>query len=935
MAGDSWEEIAKEMAPAQALPDDASWEDVAKTLPQQRSGSSLLSMGARVAPALIGGVVGGIPGAVFGGGMGELLGQMIEGGDINKKQIALQAALGAIPGMQVPGVTSTLGRVGVRAAEGAALGGLGTAAGSLIEGKSPSWEDVAKSMALGGVLGAGAGGAEARFARKRPGAPDAPPTPIAVGQAARPEIQLDLPLAAGETPSPKLKIEQRVRELEAENQKMTSWLGMKPGEQAALDFGAPPSDPIHPAHNRPFQLTEAQIRKMNFYARHNPEQGLAYYQNLRRHHNEAPATRTVELGARILGDPVPTRGGWMESLGLRSSDPTIPHMQNPMLLLAKKFGQNSTSMVESFGPTGQRLAMMVRGAYDRFERELAEALDGPTGVLHRANELKLNEAERINITDVMEGVKAPMNARVEEITGLMKAQRVQIEDRATGFLELRDPITGEVRPWEPRENYFPHFANYEEIVKDPARLSRVIQDIQTQASVKRGGPVSLTEANEIFNQMRRHSRMEYGNLEVSRTFNINDYERDGIKAWSQYVESALKRMNEAEVFGRKGERAVEAVRRIGLEAGDDAAQAAQKYMSNVFGRDVVTGVDVSDRNASGMITAARSLQVGMKLGQAVIANAGQTNLTALVTGYRNVYEGFRQLRTTEGKKFARLAGATIEQTMRDLNESLGVGRFGSKVLEMTGFSQVEQFNRMLAANSGREFARDLVARLKGGALGNAAEEYKRHLRTMGIKPMEVMGRGYRLTQEEELSAARSVIERTQFKVKPQDLPLYWSSPLGKLVSQFSSFAFKAGKSIKDEVFAQAWNKGDWMNGNWKPLVRFALATPVLGEVFAGVQAFLRGKERPENTLERLAENYAVMGTIGLFYDAFRAASYGEVGVLRRLAGPTISDAAQLVAGGYEAVVEGKGAPLGKQITQNIPIIGPSLRPRLFPKEEAQ
>jgi hypothetical protein len=191
---------------------------------------------------------------------------------------------------------------------------------------------------------------------------------------------------------------------------------------------------------------------------------------------------------------------------------------------------------------------------------------------------------------------------------------------------------------------------------------------------------------------------------------------------------------------------------------------------------------------------------------------------------------------------------------------------------------------------------------------------------MGIEPMEVIGRGYKLTLEEEIKAGRSIIERTQFKVRPQELPLYWNGPLGKLVTQFSSFGFKAAKAIKDEVMVEALK-----HGNYAPLARFLLVTPFVGEVFADIQSVAKGgKERPENIIGRIADNYASIGAFGLFWDAFRATGFGELGILRRMAGPTISDAAQLIAASQNPDM------LGRIVTQNIPVIGPALRPTMFP-----
>jgi hypothetical protein len=644
-----------------------------------------------------------------------------------------------------------------------------------------------------------------------------------------------------------------------------------------------------------------------------------------------PTVRSAEVGASLLGMNQP-RGWWASLFSGRSSD-SVVKAPNALVQTLQGLGKASSRMVHDLSPSGKSLVQDVTRVYDKYERELAQFLDGPQGVKHLAeSKLKLTAAERANISDVMQGYAPAMNERVGQVVNIMRAQSSAIEQRATGFLEIHDVVTGKTIPWQPRQNYFPRYMDFDTVAKDPGRLANAVSEIHAQENairLKSGmAPIDRGEAERIFREMRRHSRMEYGHLEIARRWNLNDYERDGIKAWSKYVEGALKRLNESEVFGRQMEKALTKVSQVGAETSDDMAQyAAQRFIEQVTNRQLY-GKGMPFNPAAGRVVGTiRSAQVGLKLGQAVLANMSQSNLTGIVAGYGNLYRGLQQLRTEGGQDFARMAGATIEQTLRDLVEGIGVGSFGSKVLSATGFTKVELFNRMLAANSGREFARDLVSKLAANPTGRGADVWKRHLQQMNIDPMEVMKQGFRLSPEQEISAARSIIERTQFKVRPQELPLYWQGPMGKLLTQFSSFGFKAMTALKDEVYMEA------KRGNFTPLARFALITPIWGEAIAGAQSLLRGKEgeRPDNMLKRLAEDYAAVGGLGLAYDAWRSAQYGEVGVLRRMAGPGAGDIAQIAAG----ILGNDPKMLQKLALQNIPVVGPTLRPYMFPPKRKE
>lgn len=920
--------------------------DVFDQITPQESQHPYLATAARIAPAVIGGVVGGVPGAVFGGGMGELLGQLVEGGDINKKQIALNALLGAIPGFKAAGVTSTLGRMGVRAAEGAALGGLGTAASSMIEGQTPDLGNVGQNMLLGGVLGGGAGALEARYANKLPGVTEPNITEAKpkgdVFDQIKPaprniEQQIELPIAtAAEDLSPQLKMQKRVEQLmaenaamEAENKRKDAFVKAKPGYEPRLfDEPKPQERPDFEAQLRqsqaepdpimgprpPLVLTERQIARLNMYQRTNPEEGLRYYNNIVNKYNEVTPTRSVEVGANVLGVPT-ERGKLAQAFDVLTSDPLLPDKPTKIGLFLRKFGQNSSDMVAGFGPGGQQLVRMVKQVYDGFETDMARFLDGDNGILHMANTMKLTPAERENISNTLEGFATPMNERVQLIVQQARPLLDEVGQRGKALLGI-----------DLRDNYFPHFVNFDEVVKDRGRLDKILSEIQTQEGARQGHPITTLEAQDIFNNLRRNSRQEYGNLEMARQFNFSDYEKDGIKALGQYFEGSLKRLHEAAVYGPKSERVVNAIRAVSATADDDAAYAAQRYMTQIMGRDPMTGLKAADNNQSSILNYIRHFEIVSKLSHAVIGNASQSNMTALITGYGNLAKGFMALQTEAGKDFGRLAGAAIEHTMRDIEEAVGPGKLGGAVLKYTGFDKVEMFNRMLAANAGRVFAQDLADKLATGVTGKAADTFKRHLRAMGIEPAELAARGFKLTPEEELKAGRSVIERSQFKVRAQDLPLYWNGPLGKFASQFSSFGFKAAKAIKDEVLTEA------KNGNYAPLARFMLVTPLIGEGFSDIQTLVKGKsmdDRPENILLRAADNAASIGAFGLFWDAFRAGGYGELGLLRRLVGPGASDIIQ--AGAH--ILQGDPQALAQQAMYNVPVVGPAIGHNLFKKEK--
>jgi hypothetical protein len=127
---------------------------------------------ARVIPAIggamVGTALGGPVGTAVGGGVGaaggEALAQKLEGREkLNKKQIALQGVLGAVP---VVGKAGSLTRTVLsRGGQGAVLGAAGAAGTQLAEGNTPTFGDVVTGGALGAAFGGVGGAAESRALR--------------------------------------------------------------------------------------------------------------------------------------------------------------------------------------------------------------------------------------------------------------------------------------------------------------------------------------------------------------------------------------------------------------------------------------------------------------------------------------------------------------------------------------------------------------------------------------------------------------------------------------------------------------------------------------------------------------------------------------------------------------------------------------------------
>lgn len=998
-------------------------EDVAglrPVAPEATSSHPYLAAAARVVPALVGGIGGSLAGpggallgGAAGGALGETIAQLIERRN-SPGQVALSAALGAIPGIPLAKSLSTAAKVGLRTAEAAGIGAAGQVASNVIEG-APALENVPKAALIGAPFGLVGGlverGLHIRAARRAsqfetlvaqaeaaprnlkdelldviPRGPEeyTPPTPrppseeeLVAGLTGRetPEQVLARRKVVGYEMAPRtaqggpgvydvLHGQNRFNEeaaaeaLAAGRQPPTGKYGTydlapAPVEQGAIDIEALRSHAINmqKVYN-PEGLAERLIERSSIPAHQALEVLDPLYPKITAKEYETfattgklgparPARRTSDVGAKLMGmapDP-------------RASDPTLPpdaptfrKELGPLQALWNYVGRNSTREIASYGKFGEALANDVRTAADRTEADYARVFVGdpvanvrPHDYLERLRALSTEDAT--NLGHVLNDGAPARNPTVAQL-----AAETQIRTREVGLraadakLKIRNRATGEIYDWVPLEgSYYPNKPDFDAIEHDPSARTRTIQEIQADVSGKlarQGKPaISAGEALNIYEQMRRNSRMEYGNLENARLAKLSTIDYDARKVLPDYFEKAYKRINEAEVYGPQNQRAYNKVNAIGIEYGDLAATRAKNYIDRITGRSTLSA---NEQAVAQLYPYGNAFEVVTKLPLAFINNASQTALTTMKIGYGNTFKTFQEMLTQGGQDFAKLAAGTLDQIMRDINGIAGPSKISEVILgKLTPFAKIESFNRRFAALGGKVYAEDLLQRLREpGQTPVQAERLRRAIREMGIEPMEVLGRGA-YTMDELFKAGRYLKNTTQFQTGVKDLPLGWTAPYGRFLAQLSNFGFKSGEFIWNDVFKEAgrYAASGGKAGNIQPMVRYLLTAPLVGEAFADVSSAIKGTDRPDNVALRQLENVAYIGGLGIAYDAWRAALYGTTSLYRRLLGPQISDVIETLGAGVTAAKQQSAKPLLRQAKALSPVAGAIIRHTEEPKEK--
>jgi hypothetical protein len=562
-----------------------------------------------------------------------------------------------------------------------------------------------------------------------------------------------------------------------------------------------------------------------------------------------------------------------------------------------QFWDRARNVIAKQGPAGQDLAERLHQW-----REIAERAAGQW-VNDMPMTRALSKKEFVNFVDVAEGNAQPINQRVVGAVNEWKRVREQIYNVANQL----GVIVGR------QEHYFPH-------MYDP-KLFEGDSFIKMRDHLIKTGQAQTPEqaARMLRNVSDTIRARRFGNLEVAREVDLPGYEKTR-DALMSYIESSADRLAQVYLFGQADEQAMALISRIADEGGDASA------VKNLF--DIAVGAKKYGAYQERIARALRAFNVLTKMGLGAITNLSQSLNTATVVGpIRTITNAPRAMFDRETKDFALQIGVTLDGVLTNLREAGGwEGKLGRDI-GAPGFNTVERFNRTLAAVAGRDYARMLAGKARQGEQW-AVEA----LNMMRLDGQDIARRGT-LTRDEEATAARNIVERTQFKVDPQDLPGWVSSPWGKLVAQFRTFGYNQTAFMAREVIRPA------MKGNVKPLLTFLIFGLPVGASMVEVQNFLRNRPSEEDPVQMIRQWYQRVGVIGLLGDVLAGIAPPNTKYLpgERYAlqvagtafGPSMGTFLE-GAGSVATALQGKPEGIERWALKQIPVVGPTLKNTLLP-----
>ena len=400
--------------------------------------------------------------------------------------------------------------------------------------------------------------------------------------------------------------------------------------------------------------------------------------------------------------------------------------------------------------------------------------------------------------------------------------------------------------------------------------------------------------------------------------------KDPEDALSRYIHDVARRLAYAKEFGKDYKDFADLANKIELRYGEKASNMAKEIFWDRVG-------DPSSRNIQAAINQGRAAKrvLGqidafetLKLSMAQMINIGQAPINSSILASRMtggnlgrsilkpVYDLTKDVKSPEFQRIADESAAAIETNLlqmvgehtnihhrlfgKNMEGPLDLINNPAKFLKATGFIDVEQFNRKLAANWGVITAKDLLResaelQAQGKALPKRLD---RAFADLGLPKGATSA-----TEKELLTAGLRFSDIVNFRQQPGELPMLWTHPNAKMFTKFKSFAFNHGNFLFDNVVRPIFEEN--RAGAAGAAGALGLLATVIGVPISGLRALVKGDDEDWSITERWVHAFTATGGAGIFWDILRS----KQGMASAALGPFVGDlerarreASQLISG---------------------------------------
>jgi len=396
---------------------------------------------------------------------------------------------------------------------------------------------------------------------------------------------------------------------------------------------------------------------------------------------------------------------------------------------------------------------------------------------------------------------------------------------------------GSIVPLRGRQNYWPMF------------FSEEVENI-LKARKETAPQGSLSIGERVVGSIQR----------IRREPGLEEWARTDPNVIPEYIDEAARKIAEVEVLGNIPKGGVLPIRVEGLldsmEDQRPGSSLAARYVANLMlNKNPALDGGIA-RNAMAAIMDAEG---ALRLSHVSVRHLSQPGYGMAAGGVGRWMRALGE--TIKGPKaaeeFAQRSGSIGDIIQKEWNAMEGGTnrRLTGWLMDIQGMTAERKWFAVVNAASGRLYAREMLARLiqKPGDTF-LRSEYQKYT---GLDP-EAMIRQGSLTEENELMAANAFVRRTMFGSSVLDLPPSWvGTTTGKVMSQFRGWGFNATKFIKDQIVNAA-------HGHPAGLITLFGTSQIAGEATGDIMALITGHKRPKKFTERLADNLAMGGMLGLF-----------------------------------------------------------------------
>lgn len=264
--------------------------------------------------------------------------------------------------------------------------------------------------------------------------------------------------------------------------------------------------------------------------------------------------------------------------------------------------------------------------------------------------------------------------------------------------------------------------------------------------------------------------------------------------------------------------------------------------------------------------------------------------------------------------FSKTGAETLKQAVQlaMMENPSKVNAMADIMLKLHLFSGTEFNNALMSASAGKWRAIIMSERLfKKGAKSWRAPFYRAELKKLGLSEADierVIKDGPLTPEDVKTLANASFYQRrsSQFLANAFELPKFWSTPAGRLLTQFKNFAYNQTSMLYEEGVKEAYKfiksgiktRGRAVEGDLTKIMKWAVVLPAAGAIVTkfkeagfkkiGIHFYeelMAGKSWPFKMMVYIANT----GNLGLAMDVLTSFKYGKASLVPLIGGPTASD----------------------------------------------